>query len=937
MMIKKTIFVVSAASFLLATVCCLCSFSSVSKAQDGGSLESKEDAFNVPQGETRLFYERRIKELNDAIVRALGDGSDPRTADRDMILKCAEPMKAAVKGLSSTTVGGSLLESSSGDTPSYRVGSGLLALERALGVVDARDELDALERDVENWLEAELRGPEPRFDFVLGYRQILLAIETTRALSESEAQELGAIRTLRKLLDAELAKEKPDERRVRFFRETYEMELEREFDDNRSNLDEIFFAALRGEKASPRPEKARIKSLLERRGQRARELLVEKRDFDGANELAFEFVDASFDNPFPYVFKEVEASFAALTTIDPNRGDAKIVEAMERYFASDNSELVQEGSRLAFLRRFEGEKPVVEGVCVDGSVFDWNACRGKPTILVLCDAQCFNDPLFRGSYELLKQFADRDDANILTYTADDDLERWKPFGDATPWKTVSRKLTLDAQDRQYREFMTWRGFVSGNSSSFPADRRTPRFVAFDSEGVVVKNNGRDHEELETLLSEFYPNYFETAYRSVVELFDVPDDKDGAFYLERLRALGNAETSVFNLINSHKNPSFKEAFERLEQKRKDAVEQTLKKLAFLPEDDRSINNDSLFNEYARRAADRGDRAALDELLDFEAAKEKQIPTHIHNLKNLSFKLDVDDAKADPERAAAKLRSLRDFIRGQKPIEPPPELQAIPLEPQWENFVTRELLNADIQDGLRKNDERGMKEALDQCLADVADGVPLPGLVWTNLETALKLLKELDRPELVEYFRKAGIEKFKASDNPFAKYFVSDLQAVDRYNDLPGNELDFRASWFNPDDFKDNQPVDWDSFRGKPVLICHVHPSYLNNADACDAETSKRIDELKTVYQRFGKAGLEVIVYFQWGESNGARLIKEKEIPWRTARTHGITVPSFYKSFRDFYQLESPTTILVGRDGKVIDNDATGERLETELEKLFPDVD
>ncbi|MBP5622392.1 MAG: hypothetical protein J6X44_10290, partial [Thermoguttaceae bacterium] len=139
---------------------------------------------------------------------------------------------------------------------------------------------------------------------------------------------------------------------------------------------------------------------------------------DGALELALACVDCSFDDASHNVLKEVENAFAALMSIDSNKGDEKIVEAMERYLASDDETLVQAGLRLGYLRKCEGAKPNLEGVCVDGSVFDWSAYRGKSTILVLCDSNSFLSPNFKASYELLKRFAENDSANILTYAAD---------------------------------------------------------------------------------------------------------------------------------------------------------------------------------------------------------------------------------------------------------------------------------------------------------------------------------------------------------------------------------------------------------------------------------------------------------------------------------------------------------------------------------------
>lgn len=903
------------------------------EAEDETPDELKDESLDVPEGETREFYSQKVKNFSDAIKRACPDDSDQSAADKETVLKYAEPLKAAIKGLATFARDGD----SAFDPSTLQIDAALTTLRQALAEAGAQDERNALEQDVKNWLEAELDRKDSRRDLTNAYKRVLFFLETDRALDGPEALELGKAKVLRKLLDAELAKERPDEARVRYFRERYNDELVFEFQENPAKRDEILLTALRDEKASPRPQRIVSDYLRARWGADARKLLVEKGDVDGALELALECVDASLETPSPDVFQEVYDSFAAVVAIDSQRGDEKIVETMERYSASDVKDVAQENMNLAQLRKFEGEKPVVEGVCVDGSVLDWNSFRGKPTILVLCESNSFQDPVFRNAYDLLKLFADSEEANILTYTADDVPDLWKPFEAQTPWKTVSKKLTLDAQDKKYRELTNSFGFRIVRSKALSENRYVPRFILFDSEGVVVKNLGPDCAAFETFLSEIYSNFFETAYRSVIELFDVPDDKNRAFYEQRLQALGQAETTIFNSLNSHREPNYEQALKQMEQKRADAVERALKLAVFRPEDDRSIDDakkNALINEYANRIVNREDRAAVVELLNFENAKANPNMGLVSNFRNKLIQWDVSDAKADPEQAAENLRKMRAARRGEKQIELASQQSQFDL--QWENNLTYELLNADIQNGLRKDDEQGMKEALDQCLADAAD-VPsgLPGLVWSYLDIAQKLLKELDRPDMAEYFRKAGIEKFKTSDNPFAEYFVSDLQAVDRYNDLPGNELDFQAHWFNPDDFKDNQPLDWASFRGKVVLICYVTPLDSNTLNLCDPETSAKIDELKALWQKYGDAGLEVVLYFREGiPEQCAKLIKEKEVPWRTARTYSVRIPSFYKTFREYYDLKPLTTILVGKDGKVVDNNAGGERLEKELEELFP---
>ncbi|MBP5622391.1 MAG: hypothetical protein J6X44_10285 [Thermoguttaceae bacterium] len=218
---------------------------------DGESpCELKEGRLNVPEGETSDISAKKVKEPEDANNQTRPNFSEHSSDGGETVLKGAEQTNA----LSRFPAFGSVDGDSEFASAASRVGSALETLSNALATIGAQDELNALEQDVRNWLATELDRQRPRRELTNAYKNALLILETNRALNSPEASELGKARVLRRLLDAELATETPDEARVLFFREKYYGEITRDFQENPSKRDEILLTALREEKASPRPQ-----------------------------------------------------------------------------------------------------------------------------------------------------------------------------------------------------------------------------------------------------------------------------------------------------------------------------------------------------------------------------------------------------------------------------------------------------------------------------------------------------------------------------------------------------------------------------------------------------------------------------------------------------------------------------------------------------------
>jgi len=127
--------------------------------------------------------------------------------------------------------------------------------------------------------------------------------------------------------------------------------------------------------------------------------------------------------------------------------------------------------------------------------------------------------------------------------------------------------------------------------------------------------------------------------------------------------------------------------------------------------------------------------------------------------------------------------------------------------------------------------------------------------------------------------------------------------------------------------DGQPLDWNRYRGKVVLI----EFWGTTCGPCMVQFPK----IEKLYDKFHSRGFEVLGIALDNEADLAAFLKKRPFPWATLRPSSKVSELYWDDPLALKYAVSgiPTGILLDRTGKVVDLDATGERLAKWLEELI----
>ena len=159
-------------------------------------------------------------------------------------------------------------------------------------------------------------------------------------------------------------------------------------------------------------------------------------------------------------------------------------------------------------------------------------------------------------------------------------------------------------------------------------------------------------------------------------------------------------------------------------------------------------------------------------------------------------------------------------------------------------------------------------------------------------------------------------FAESGNAQLTDFTQILEGVVRRLKLVGREMKLEGT------FLDGKSLDWPSYAGKVVLVVFWSTEY----PPCIREAPN----WKALYGQYHDKGFEIVGISLDRDNNELEdFVKTQSIPWPNVTSDGKPNPNMI-----FYGVTNlPTTMLVGKDGRVLAMDLRSEALKKELEKLL----
>lgn len=180
-----------------------------------------------------------------------------------------------------------------------------------------------------------------------------------------------------------------------------------------------------------------------------------------------------------------------------------------------------------------------------------------------------------------------------------------------------------------------------------------------------------------------------------------------------------------------------------------------------------------------------------------------------------------------------------------------------------------------------------------------------------------------PEAVVGLLEQVMPIFDKSDDKEVKKLLAEanLQGMYRRLTLLGKPMEISGTLL------DGKPVDWESYRGKVVLV----DFWATWCGPCRAE----IPNVLEMYEAYHDKGFDVLgISLDATPEAAKKYVEENKLPWSSIFPKNEDEREWSNPLVAYYGITGiPTAILVGKDGKVINMNARGPVLGEELEKLL----
>ncbi len=218
-------------------------------------------------------------------------------------------------------------------------------------------------------------------------------------------------------------------------------------------------------------------------------------------------------------------------------------------------------------------------------------------------------------------------------------------------------------------------------------------------------------------------------------------------------------------------------------------------------------------------------------------------------------------------------------------------------------------------------RQKKSFVDVIVDGIADRNPVQVNQVQMVISIANELNELESSKLALLLIKRVLPRLKKSKDQQVQRKVARLEGTARRLNLMGQKMELKGILL------DGQPLDWESYRGKVVLV----DFWATWCGPCRSEVPNILKQ----YDAYHDKGFEVLGISLDSEREEAdAYIKQAEIPWATVFSEDPQQRSWEHPMAVYYNVNAiPQAILCDREGRVVSMNARGKRLALELRKLL----